>query len=113
MRKELLINEGWEFHKGDIAEPTSTNKEFIVSQSKTKRKTSGPAAFWYADRADSYVGGLLTTERWEHIDLPHDYVVYQDNNENENCALGYLNYDKENVIAVYVNTEGLLGFGCA
>ena len=57
--------------------------------------------------------GLLTTERWEHIDLPHDYVVYQDNNENENCALGYLNYDKENVIAVYVNTEGLLGFGCA
>ena len=170
MRKELLINEGWEFHKGDIAEPTSANKEFIVSQSKTKRKTSGPAAFWYADRADCYVGGLLTTERWEHIDLPHDYVVYQDNNENENCALGYLhydnawyrkhfnmpagsenkrallrfdgiagkstvylngclmchnfssyntfeidisdyvNYDKENVIAVYVNTEGFEGW---
>ena len=38
MRKEIILNGGWRFHKGDIAEPISQDKGFIYSQSKTERK---------------------------------------------------------------------------
>ncbi len=93
MRKEILLNSGWIFHKGDIAEPMSADKGFIYTQSKTERKKSGPAAYAYPDTPDSYVGALLSPEKWERVELPHDYVVYQDNVQSENCALGYLHYD--------------------
>lgn len=93
MRKEIILNGKWTFHKGDIAEPMSQDKGFIYTQSKTERKRSGSAAYNYPDTPDSYVGGMLSPEKWEWIDLPHDYVVYQDNYETENCALGYLHYD--------------------
>ena len=93
MRKEIILNGGWRFHKGNIAEPISQDKGFIYSQSKTERKLSGPAAYNYPDTPDSYGGGMINPEKWVWTDLPHDYVVYQDNDENENCALGYLHYD--------------------
>ena len=93
MRENINLNTGWRFHKGDIAEPISQDKGFIYSQSKTERKRSGPAAYNYPDTPDSYGGGLINHEKWVWTDLPHDYVVYQDNDENENCALGYLHYD--------------------
>lgn len=44
MRQEILLNDGWLFHKGDIAEPVSPDKGFVYMQSKTERKKSGPAA---------------------------------------------------------------------
>ena len=93
MRKEIILNNGWIFHKGDIDEPISQDKGFIYSQSKTERKKSGPAAYNYPDKPGSYIGKMLNPEKWQQVDLPHDYVVYQDNNKNENCALGYLHYD--------------------
>ena len=93
MRKEIILNNGWIFHKGDIDEPISQDKGFIYSQSKTERKKSGPAAYNYPDKPGSYIGKMLNPEKWQQVDLPHNYVVYQDNNKNENCALGYLHYD--------------------
>lgn len=45
MRQEILLNDGWLFHKGDIAEPVSPDKGFVYMQSKTERKKSGPAAY--------------------------------------------------------------------
>ena len=93
MRKEIILNGGWRFHKGDIAEPISKDKGFIYCQSKTERKLSGPAAYNYSDTPDQFYGYIMNPEKWEWVDLPHDYVVYQDNDENENCALGYLHYD--------------------
>ena len=95
MRNEILLDEGWRFHKGDIAEPISKDKGFIYSQSKTERKQSGPAAYGYSDMPDCYVGanGMLSPEKWEWVRLPHDYVVAQDHCCDENCALGYLHYD--------------------
>ena len=93
MRKEIILNSGWIFHKGDIAEPISKYKGFIYCQSKTERKLSGPAAYNYLDKPDQFYGNMINPEKWEWVDLPHDYVVYQDNDETENCALGYLHYD--------------------
>ena len=31
MRKEIILNGGWVFHKGDIAEPMSQDKGFILT----------------------------------------------------------------------------------
>lgn len=93
MRKEIILNNGWTFHKGDIEEPISKYKGFIYCQSKTERKLSGPAAYNYSDRPDQFYGNMINPEKWEWVELPHDYVVYQDNDKNENCALGYLHYD--------------------
>ena len=93
MRNEILFNDGWVFHKGDIKEPMSKYKGFVYAQSKTERKQSGPAAYNYPDKPDQYVGGMISPEKWEWVDLPHDYIVLQDNDEEENCALGYFHYD--------------------
>ena len=93
MLENINLNTAWRFHKGDIAEPISKDKGFIYCQSKTERKLSGPAAYNYSDTPDQFYGYIMNPEKWEWVDLPHDYVVYQDNDENENCALGYLHYD--------------------
>ena len=66
-----------------------------ILQSKTERKKSGPAAYAYSDAPDQFASnsGILNHEKWENVNLPHDYVVDQDLDENENNALGYLHYD--------------------
>ena len=94
MRRHMILNEGWSFHRGDIEVPIATFKGPVYSQSKTERKLTGPAAYVYQDKPDPYrVRGNFNNEKWERIDLPHDYVVGQDNDHNENNALGYLHYD--------------------
>lgn len=94
MRQEILLNQGWKFHKGDIAMPKLIDKGRVYVQSKTERKRIGPAGYHYNDVPDSYAGDRdLYTDGWVTVDLPHDYVVEQDNDKNENCALGYLHYD--------------------
>ena len=95
MRHEILLNDGWRFHRGDITVDTPAYKGPVYSQSKTERKKSGPAAYAYSDAPDQFVSnsGILNHEKWENVNLPHDYVVDQDMDENENNALGYLHYD--------------------
>ena len=94
MRKHILLNDGWLFHRGDIRVPIATFKGPIYSQSKTERKMTGPASYTYKDGPDAYwMRGSYDNERWLRVNLPHDYVVDQDNDPNENNALGYLHYD--------------------
>ena len=95
MRSETLLNEGWLFHRGDIVLSRPAWKGPAYAQSKTERKKAGPAAWHYNDQPDQYGSdsGLLTHERWERVQLPHDYVVDQDLNQFENNAHGYLHYD--------------------
>lgn len=95
MRHEILLNDGWRFHRGDITVDTPAYKGPVYSQSKTERKKSGPAAYAYSDAPDQFASnsGILNHEKWENVNLPHDYVVDQDMDENENNALGYLHYD--------------------
>ena len=95
MRQELLLNDEWYFHRGDIKVETPFWKGPVYSQSKTERKQSGPAAYHYEDRPDQYLNasGVLNHEKWECVMVPHDYIVDQDIDANENNALGYLHYD--------------------
>lgn len=95
MRKEILLNEGWLFHKGDIRIETPLDKGPIYAQSKTERKKCGPAAVGYLDSPDQYSSpsGVLGRELWERVNLPHDYVIEGEFTKNENNALGFLHYD--------------------
>lgn len=94
MRIEMLLNDRWLFHKGDIKVERPIIKGPIYAQSKTERKLMGPAAYQYLDNPDAYyVNKELKSESWKYVTVPHDYVVAQDLSEDENNALGYLHYD--------------------
>ena len=94
MRETLLLTRDWHFHKGDIAVPRPTDKGPVYMQSKTERKLVGPAAFHYADQADSDDQNIHRgSDFWQMVDLPHDYIIDQDNCPTENNANGYFRYD--------------------
>ena len=94
MRNEILLNDNWLFHKGDIKVKRSTNKGPIYSQSKTQRKGMGPASYKYFDRPDPYgAEGEYKDDIWNVVQLPHDYVINQDISPDENNALGFVHYD--------------------
>jgi len=95
MRKEINLNAGWLFHKGDLPVETPADKGPVYSQCKTERKQQGPASYNYLDTPNSFSKGdrEFNSKRWVSVDLPHDYVVGQNTDENENNALGYLHYD--------------------
>ncbi len=95
MRREILLNDRWLFHKGDIDCAVPPHKGLIYCQSKTERKLIGPASYLYFDKPDPfYVPGVeMRAQRWCRVTLPHDYVINQDLNADENNALGYCHYD--------------------
>lgn len=93
MRKIINLTDGWIFHKGDIDISYPTNKGQIYSQSKTERKKVGPASYFYEETVDDYGNkGKMRYEQWEIVSLPHDYIIDQDNDKNENNALGFFHY---------------------
>ena len=96
MRKDILLNSQWKFHKGDIEVPYPTSKGPVYSQSKTNRKLIGPAAHEYYAEPDGYSFGdrEIKSEGWEWVNLPHDYIIDQNPDEKSgNNATGYFNYD--------------------
>lgn len=95
MRREILLNDKWYFHRGDIQMEKPYWKGPVYTQSKTERKLNGPAAYAYEDAPDQYAftkSGLLNHEEWREVTIPHDYIVDQDLSERENSATGYLPY---------------------
>ena len=94
MRQEILLNDNWRFHKGDIIVERPTAKGPIYSQSKVERKKMGPAAYFYHDNPDDYgQNGIITNEKWSFCQLPHDYIIDQDNDQSQNNAHGYFRYE--------------------
>ena len=94
MRTQIDLNNGWLFHKGDIKLPRPADKGPTYSQSKTVRKLIGPAAYGYYDKPDSYdLDGDVRSEGWKYVNLPHDYIVDQDNDPTQNNAHGFFKYD--------------------
>lgn len=98
MRKEILLNDDWLFHKGDIKFERGIDKGPMYSQSKTERKQIGPASYFYLDTPDPYSGfatgnSILSYEHWERVQLPHDFIVDQDLDRYQNNCHGYVKYD--------------------
>ena len=93
MRQTILFDEGWLFHKGEIERKRPPLKGPIYSSAKTERERWGAASVAYNDSSDDYRPGVeFCCEKWERVDLPHDYVITGEFCEEENYTLGYLNY---------------------
>ncbi len=93
MRQTILFDDGWLFHKGEIERKRPPLKGPIYSSAKTERERWGAAAVGYNDSSDDYRPGVeFCTDKWEKVDLPHDYVITGEFCEEENNTLGYLNY---------------------
>lgn len=80
--------------KGDIKIPRPPHKGPVYSQSKLERKLMGPAAYYYYDVSDPYLtsGREMRDDGWEKVDLPHDFIIDQDNKKEFNNAHGYFEY---------------------
>lgn len=94
MRTEILLNDNWRFHRGDIYVPRPSDKGPVYSQSKTERKKIGPASYHYHDVPDDFQSDReIRSEGWKTVDLPHDYIIDQDNDKTQNNAHGYFKYE--------------------
>lgn len=94
MAEKVLFNENWNFHRGEIEVEMPPYKGAAYMQAKTESMLTGPAAYAYNDRVNDYrMSALYTSEKWEKVDLPHDYVILQEPKEQYNCGLGYFKYE--------------------
>ncbi|QYY34329.1 glycoside hydrolase family 2 TIM barrel-domain containing protein [Ruficoccus sp. ZRK36] len=94
MREQICFDEDWLFHRGDIDVPSPTLKSATYISSKTERMLSGPAARYYRDSLDVYGGDqLLDNTPWEHVTLPHDYIIEGTPDPAKNQTLGFFKYD--------------------
>lgn len=94
MRIITELNNDWNFHKGDIKIPRPAEKGPVYSQSKNERKLIGPAAYYYFDKPDAfYEDREMRSEGWKSVNLPHDYIINQDNDSSQNNAHGYFKYE--------------------
>lgn len=95
MLQSLLLDEGWQFHQGDLPVTEPALKAPLYIQAKTERRRTGPAARNYDDGREDYQNnGLITHERWETVDLPHDYVIRQEPRAENNQTLGFFRQEK-------------------
>lgn len=94
MREKILLDEDWLFHKGDIETPLPTHKGAVYMQAKTERMKMGPACKDYRAVAEDYGGvNAYSSDVWRRVNLPHDYIIEQAPEPNENSGLGYFHYE--------------------
>ena len=94
MREKIKFDKNWMFHKGDINTSLPSDKGPIYIGSKTERMHWGPASRFYNSTPDDYSEKYeVTADRWEYVDLPHDYIIKEVPAETENNALGFFKYD--------------------
>ena len=94
MRQTICLDEGWQFHLGEIEVPEAKLKSPMYIEAKTERKRTGPAAREYLDGGEYYSEhGLISHETWTRVDLPHDYIISQEPRRENNETLGYFRYE--------------------
>lgn len=94
MREKILFDENWLFHKGNIDTPLPAHKGAVYMQAKTERMKMGPACKDYHTVAEDYSeNNAYSSETWVQVSLPHDYIIGQAPEPNENSGLGYFHYE--------------------
>ncbi|MBR5539539.1 MAG: beta galactosidase jelly roll domain-containing protein [Clostridia bacterium] len=94
MSEKILFNDDWRFHRGEIEADFPPYKGAGYMVAKTESQLYGPAAYAYNDRADDYrTRAVYTSEKWEKVNLPHDYVLLQTPEEKYNNTLGFFKYE--------------------
>ncbi len=107
MRQIVNFDKGWLFHKGDIQNEFPAYKGLAYIGAKTERYHQGPASKDYYADPDSYdLNKEHRTEKWEWVNLPHDYVIEGIPEEKYNCALGFVPYDNAWYIKKFKLEEG-------
>ncbi|MCQ2428450.1 MAG: hypothetical protein MJ137_08665, partial [Clostridia bacterium] len=92
--KEILLNKDWYFHRGDIDTTPSNARGLPYINAKTERYHQGPASRLYVPTVDGHsYNRLYTADRWEKVELPHDYVIGDVTEEKNDRALGFVKYD--------------------
>ena len=93
-REKLSFDEGWRFHRGDIEQELPSTKSITYLGAKTERKLMGPACKDYFSVPDPYVPNVeFKSERWDHVTLPHDYIIGDEPDVKYNNGLGFFKYD--------------------
>ena len=87
MREKICLDKNWMFHKGDIKIDFPPHKAAAYNSAKTERMLWGPASQNYD------TSPVSAREKWDTVDLPHDFVVGGETCEKYNNALGFLPYD--------------------
>ena len=94
MREKINFDAGWRFHKGDIKNEYPAYKGFSYLSAKTERYHIGPASEFYNDDPDCYNNNvLMVADKWENVDLPHDYLIDGVPDKQYNNALGFRKYE--------------------
>lgn len=95
MREVINFNKDWMFHNGDIESTTPHHKGYAYMSAKTQRFHIGPAAPSYRAVPDEcFNDALMNSDKWERVDLPHDFVIHGKVSEKNNCAFGFFDYEK-------------------
>lgn len=88
------LDEGWLFHRGDIDDRPPASKGPLYMQSKTERMKWGPACRDYIAVPDDFgAGHEYGRDRWDKVNLPHDYIIGGETKAENNNALGFFDYD--------------------
>lgn len=94
MRERILINDKWHFHEGDIKITKPITKGPMFKMAKTESERQGPAAVHYNDNIDNWQENVeYNGDRWDLVNLPHDYIISKTPDQKYNCTLGYFKYD--------------------
>lgn len=95
MRSKIPFNRDWLF-LGEVPEerPVKTKSGTYLA-AKTGRLKWGPGTYTHVDMPGHWdLFNELTPERWENVDLPHDYIIPQTPDPVEVGALGFFKYHK-------------------
>lgn len=94
MREKILFDDGWLFHLGEVERRTPSNKGALYTGAKTSRARWGAASENYNDAPDGYwIAHEQLAEKWVTVDLPHDYMIEKTPSEENNNALGFVEYE--------------------
>lgn len=96
MREIIDFDEGWLFHRGESEcdGRFPAYKGIAYMGAKTERARMGPASRFYNDNPDCYSHTEeYKCEKWERVNLPHDYIIGDEPDRQYNTGLGFFRYD--------------------
>lgn len=106
MRIKSNFDKEWYFHLGDIDVGEPLYKGISYISAKTDRYHIGPASKDYKITFGSYNNNIEhKMDRWEKVNLPHDYVIREIPDQKYNNALGFVPYKNAWYIKYFTLTE--------
>ncbi|MCI8388686.1 MAG: glycoside hydrolase family 2 protein [Clostridiales bacterium] len=87
MREKLDFNSGWYFKQGDEHLKEAPLKEAMYLEAKTERILRGYASRDYGKNRE------MLYENWQAVTLPHDFIITQEPEPENNNTLGFFKYD--------------------